>query len=290
MHHLVQFFGIVDVIGSGYHPQAQGAVERPHREYNKICREFMHDVTDWHLMAPIFVWQIRTTAKLFNGRYSPYEIVTGMKPRSPVDAIINLKVPADQITRDQYVLELVKYVKNVHRFVDEQHRLTRDKENSAKLREFGPGSEVSVGDYCLVKKAPVTGISERFQTKHFESLFQVVEIHGDDGPAKTYTVCDLAGNRTGLGFSQPLAGDRLLPVDYLAMGPLPFGEEQPTRIAIRDGSQDRHGTVVNQSLDGKVYIKFDGSEESRCYDLSRTRYRWLSNREEPSPPVPAPGT
>ena len=174
--------------------------------------------------------------------------------------------------------------------MSEQHRLTRDKENSAKVREFGPGSEVSVGDYCLVKKAPVTGVSERFQTKHFESLFQVVEIHGDDGPAKTYTVCDLAGNRTGLGFSQPLAGDRLMPVDYLAMGPLPWGEEQPTRITISDGGQERHGTVVNQSLDGKVYIKFDGSEESRCYDLSRTKYRWLSSREEPSPPALASGT
>ena len=81
-----------------------------------------------------------------------------------------------------------------------------------------------------------------------------------------------------------------MPVDYLAMGPLPWGEEQPTRITISDGGQERHGTVVNQSLDGKVYIKFDGSEESRCYDLSRTKYRWLSSREEPSPPALAPGT
>ena len=57
-------------------------------------------------MVPLFVWQIRSTARIVNGKYSPYEIITGMKTRSPLDAIVNLKVRADQTIRDQYVLEL----------------------------------------------------------------------------------------------------------------------------------------------------------------------------------------
>ncbi len=35
---LVQFFGLCPIIGSAYQPQAQRAVERPHREYNIICK------------------------------------------------------------------------------------------------------------------------------------------------------------------------------------------------------------------------------------------------------------
>ena len=68
----------------------------------------MREVTNWHLMAPLFVSQIKATPKIVDGNYSLYEIITGMKPRSPDDAIVNLKVPANQITRNQYVLELVK--------------------------------------------------------------------------------------------------------------------------------------------------------------------------------------
>ena len=165
-------------------------------------------------------------------------------------------------------------MEQVHRFVDEWHRAVREQEGKAKLREFGPGTMLSVGDYCLVKKPLKPRISERFQTKHFETLFQVVEIHGDAGISKTYTVCNLAGERIGLGFSQPVAGDRLLPVDYLAMGPLPEGDAQPTRIIVSEGSRELPGTVVNQSLDGKVYIQFDGMEGVRCCDLSTMKYRW----------------
>ena len=47
-------FNIERVLGSAYHPQAQGAVEGPHRTYKSLCRAFMEDQQDWDLMAPIF--------------------------------------------------------------------------------------------------------------------------------------------------------------------------------------------------------------------------------------------
>ena len=62
---LIKLFGVNHVIGTAYHPQAQSAVERPHRGYNKICQIFMTDTRDWDLMVPIFVWTIRTSTKLF---------------------------------------------------------------------------------------------------------------------------------------------------------------------------------------------------------------------------------
>ncbi len=33
----VQVFAINRIMGAAYHPQAQSAVDRPHREYNTLC-------------------------------------------------------------------------------------------------------------------------------------------------------------------------------------------------------------------------------------------------------------
>ena len=110
-------------------------------------------------------------------------------------------------------------------------------------------------------------------------MFQVVELHGDGGLAKTFTVSNLADERFGLSFTQPIAGDRIMLVDYSVMAPVTDGEVQPTRISISDGSRDRAGVIVNNSIDGKVYVRFDDTGEKRCCDLSTTRYRWLPDAD-----------
>ena len=84
---LVRAFGIRHVIGTAYHPQSQSNVERPHREYNHICKTFMQKYEDWDLMVSVFVWTIRSSTKLFNGHFTPYEVITGLKPRSPIEAV-----------------------------------------------------------------------------------------------------------------------------------------------------------------------------------------------------------
>ena len=76
-----------------------------------------------------------------------------------------------------------------------------------------------------------------------------------------------------MGFTQPVAYDRLTPVDMLPL--VPPHEEGSTRISVDVGGDTRAGVVVNQTLDGKVYVKFDGNpgvEES--LDLCTARYRW----------------
>ena len=270
---LVQTFGITNVLGTAYHPQAQSAVERPHREYNTICRTFMEEEHDWDLMASIFVWTIRTTTKLFNGHYTPYEVITGMKPRSPIDAILSTGATADKITHDRYVTELIRYLKQVHKFVDEQHALVRADAERAKLRQLGTGTSLAIGDYCLVAKPLTPGVSARFQRRNFDGVHQVVEAHGEGAEAKAYTVCDLRGKQTGLGFSQPVASDRLTPVDMLPLAQA--SEDRKTRIIIRRGGSDRPGVVENQSIDGKVSIKFDDADASELHDLASLQYRWL---------------
>ena len=76
---LAGFFGMHQVLGTAYHPQAQSVVERPHREYKRICRSFMEEYKDWDLQAQISVWSM-----IYNGQYTPYETITGLKPRWPI--------------------------------------------------------------------------------------------------------------------------------------------------------------------------------------------------------------
>ena len=85
-----ELFGIRQVLGSAFHPQSQGAVERPHREYKTLARQFMSEFGGrWDLIAPLFQWLVRTSCKIYNGRFTPYEIITWMKPRTALDSLLS---------------------------------------------------------------------------------------------------------------------------------------------------------------------------------------------------------
>ena len=86
---LAKTFGITQVIGTAFHPEAQSAVERPHREYRSMCRAFMSQFHDWDRVAPLFQWTVRTSAKKFDALYTPYEVVLGLKPRQLLDATLS---------------------------------------------------------------------------------------------------------------------------------------------------------------------------------------------------------
>ncbi len=103
-------------------------------------------------MVGIFVRTMRTSAKLFNGQLSPYEVITGVKQRPPLDAAPAMTAAPDNVTQEQYVLELAKYLKQVHKHVDEQHELVRQKAERANIHETGVGASLAVCDYCLVSR------------------------------------------------------------------------------------------------------------------------------------------
>ena len=205
--------------------------------------------------------------------YTPYEIITGMKPRSPIDCLLSDGSVLERTRVDKYVAELVDYLRKVHKYVDEQHSLVREKTQRAKYRELGAGHSLALGDYVMVQRAPEVGVSKRFQRPTFDQVFQVVEVHGDGQNAKAYTVSDLAGSREDLGFGQPVALDRLVPVEML---PLAHADgDQPTRILLRDRGRDRPATIQAQSMDGRVYWQYDDEEIQHCVDLASMKYQWL---------------
>ena len=100
------------------------------------------------------------------------------------------------------------------------------------------------------------------------------EDHGDGSEAQAYTVSDLKGQREDLGFTQPVASDRLTLIDLLLL--MAPSEETPTRILLNVRGEDRSGTVVNQYVDGRVKIRFDHDGSEEFYDLSQAKYKWIS--------------
>ena len=70
----------------------------------------------------------------------------------------------------------------------------------------------------------------------------------------------LAGQREGLGFTQPVAGERLTPVEILPLSKEDEGASTRPRISL--AGRERDGTITVQALDGKVYFKFDDNPDS----------------------------
>ena len=119
----------------------------------------MEEVREWDRIAPIFQWSVRTTCKLFSGNFTPYEIITGLKPRTPLDALLATPSGVKVMSHDEYVRELVKYLQSVHKLVDEQHERVRTQTAEGKYRELGAGTGLRVGDHCFVKRQVVPGTS-----------------------------------------------------------------------------------------------------------------------------------
>ena len=168
----------------------------------------------------------------------------------------------------------MKYVKKVHELVKDEHDRVREQESDRRFRHHHPGQSFEVGDYCLVRCKPEPTVSARLQQKTYDGLYQVVEVFGEPEQAKAYVVSDLRGRRHDLGFQQPVHHDRLIPVE---VGPLvkPAGES-PTRIAIANRGRDRDATITAQTIDGKVYVRYDDDPSVEyCVDLTQLKYRWL---------------
>ena len=168
---------------------------------------------------------------------------------------------------------LVEYLRTVHKAVDTHHARVRDEQQTDRYRQLGPGVALAIGDYVLVKREPQKEVSQRFQGRHFDEPFQVVEVHGSGVDNKVYTLANLTGEREGLGFSQPVALERLTPIEMLPLAQV--SENEYTRIRLDLPGGPRDGSVTNQSIDGKVYIRFDGETKDQCVDLAASKYHWL---------------
>ena len=74
-----------------------------------LTKNYMSEFDDqWDITAPLFQWHVRTTVKVYNGRHTAYEIVTGLKPRMPTDAMLSTPSVIKKIDQNTYVDDLVE--------------------------------------------------------------------------------------------------------------------------------------------------------------------------------------
>ena len=270
---LASVFGILQVLGTAYHPEAQSPVERPHREYKAMCRAYMREFQDWDRIAPIFQWTVRTTAKVFNANYTPYEVVLGLKPRLLLDAQLGVPSFVKKLPVEEYVKDLVTYLKKVHQHVAEQHRRVREHEHERHLRQGGTEQRLQVGDFVLMQRARgAAREGGRAESRHHDTVYQIVDQCGGPGDvARAFTICDAATGKTDLGFSQPVSADRLIAVEVLPLT-RPDGDSL-TRLQ----AGERQGTIVGQCIDGSVHIQWDDAPAGKPTHerLDALNYRWL---------------
>ena len=255
--HVESTFGISSILGSALHPQSQGAVERPHRVYKSLCIEFMKEFSEqWDAIAPHFVWVVRTSSKVYNGRYTPYEIITGMKPRLPLDAVLATPTVVAKRSADDYVNDLVEYMKSVHKFVQDEHRRVRERERDTDIRRRDI-DRFRIGDYVFLKRPgvkPEPGHSRRFNNETDSRLFQIIHAPSTLDEARTVTLMEPATGKTQFEFAQPVSTDNLIPVEVL-----PVSRPISERTRIRCGT--RTGTIQATCVDGRVHVRWDESAE-----------------------------
>ena len=269
VRHLNQALSIKRVAGSSYHPQSQDAVESMSKTLNQLVRGLVRGNPEkWEeslLHAQVL---LRASPMKCLGGRSPYEVVTGLKPRMP-DAL-RRGIPAEELGVDEYVRELVNHLKDVHASVERQ--ALKNAEDAAVEAQGRLNSELFVGDTVLVRR-------EATSTRHGATRFQekvypdVYEIHEKISPS-TFRVRDLADRRAVLPFGQPLHASRLVRVDLPEVDLRP---SQPRRMLMRSKpSQPLNEYEVERfAADGRVQLKLKDGERG-WFDLAQCEYSWLS--------------
>ncbi len=87
---------------------------------------------------------------------------------------------------------------------------------------------------------------------------------GDPSKARTFTLKDPTTGSTSFEFAQPVAADRLIPVDVMPL--TPWGSV----------SGNREGEITATCVDGRVHLKWDGEVNSEVVDLSRLEHEFLT--------------
>ena len=265
-------FGIKHVLGTSLHPQSQSAVERPHREYRTLCKQFLREfANNFDVVAALFQWTVRTTCKVFNGSFTPYEIITGLKPRTPLDGLLSTPAVVHSTSVDSYVTDLIQYLRKIHSFVESEHRRVRNAEQELQMRKYGANTHFAVGDYVLLKKGHFSSEeSRKSQAPNFDVVYQIVDQTGGEERTRAFVLCDPINGSKDLGFHQPVSADRLVPVQLAPLS-TPIGPDQPrTRLTVNR----KTGSIEAVGIDGRVHVKWDDGG-TEILDLTTTAYQWL---------------
>ena len=263
---------IKHITGSAYHPQSQGQVETMHRTLNQLVRAVVDGHPEnWESAIMYAQLMLRCAPMACLGGRSPYEVVTGLKPRFP--RAITGAIPVEEKTVDAYVKDLIESLREVHTTVN---RTTLEAiERDASTMSGRISAELMVGDTVLVRR-PAT-VERKGPTRFQERAYPEIYVIKSKVSPTTFVVRDLVDEDRPIPFTQPLHADRLVKLD---MPELTLEPGQPRHLQLREGVADvwTEYYIDRFGADGRVRLNLpDGAAQSRRWvDLTKCEYRWLS--------------
>ena len=126
---------------------------------------------NWEERIPFAQCILRASKMQELGGRSPYEVVTGIKPKPPVAMVT--EGPREFVPVDEYVRRLSQYMEETYRSV----RRTKEEslERQEGILEGRQSAEILVGDAVLVRIGPTEkrGGLEGFQARVYPGVYRV---------------------------------------------------------------------------------------------------------------------
>ena len=114
MHEICQLMGTHKSRTTAYHPQCDGLVERQNRTLQEMLAAYVADYPhDWDNWVSLAVYAYNTSSHSSTG-FSPYEMVFGRMPRTPLELDLDLPLhnPSSQSEYTQSVRRCLHNIKN----------------------------------------------------------------------------------------------------------------------------------------------------------------------------------
>ena len=258
------------ITGSAYHPQSQGMVESMHKTMNHLVRGLVQEhPEDWENVLPYAQCILRITPLKALGGRSPYEVVTGLRPKLP--RLFEPGQAVQEISVNDYSKRLLEYFRFAHADVQRAQLAAVESAEGESVGRLN--AELNVGDLVVVRREPTASRTGplRFQQRAYPEVYRVSKKLG----RHTFNVCSLTDPDGGVPFSLPLNAERLVKVD---MPEFALAPSQARRLEMLDAETDEWVAydVERFARDGRVKLRcVNAPDNCQWVDLSRTRYRWL---------------
>ena len=274
-----EFLKVDHCFGAAFRPEAQGYIEGRHKTPNNILASFVRGSPHvWARWVKLAQWVMRATPRSDRGDKSPYELVTGLIPQGPVASFIerceSAKLPTDPTS---YVAELVANLKTIRE--DVQHQLEADMAaRQAKVNQSR--KKLQQGDFVYLMRPPRAmqsyvraagvDVSRRILPRCTAQLYRIFKMTGPG----SCILQDPDSGSTSLGFSQPVALERLVPYDLCPLEEPISQRRLILELRMPDESW-RKAKIVSQNPTGWCRVQFDDDGSTDLVALEREEYRWL---------------
>ena len=274
--------------GAAFHPQSQGYIEGRHKAINNVLKAYAgKNKHHWATFSKLAQWSMRSTPRKDRGNKSPYEIVTGLIPQGPLDAVFARFSP-ESLTPSTYVNKLNEYLGQIRdqiaRALDAEYKKRSDKNKGTRTNQVP-----QIGDLVFVRETPdaVQRIidskkkgedttSRRLLPYADPKLYRVSKVT-DFG---LYHLDDPATNRPAVSYRDAIPAERLIRYTELPPQERPLNADEEVWIEIKSNEVAKSDVWLPRKIEaqcdtGEVRICAADGSDSRVIDLTKFSYHFI---------------